>query len=97
MKKLLLCLITLVMAYNSSYAGREDVKWYLPKGVETFNKEIPTPETVLGFKTGEKHITYDQILIYMRRLAAVSPRIKIIEQGFTPAYTALSIRYSFTD
>ena len=83
MKKLLLCLVTIVMAYTSSYAAGQDVKWYLPKGVETFNSNIPSPEKVLGFKTGERHITYDQVLIYMRRLAEISPRVQIIEQGFT--------------
>lgn len=83
MKKLLFCLITLVMAYTSSYAAGQDVKWYLPKGVETFNSNIPSPEKVLGFKTGERHITYDQVLIYMRKLAEISPRVQIIEQGFT--------------
>jgi hypothetical protein len=71
------------MAYTSSYASGQDVKWYLPKGIETFNSQIPSPESVLGFKTGERHITYDQVLIYMRRLAELSPRVQIIEQGYT--------------
>lgn len=83
MKKLIICALIIFTAYNFSYAQGQDIKWFLPSGVEKFNGNVPTPESILGFKGGERHITYDQVLIYMRKLAEISPRVKIIEQGYT--------------
>ncbi|MBP6365656.1 MAG: peptidase M14, partial [Bacteroidales bacterium] len=83
MKRALMCLLFLITAYGFNYAQGKELIWYMPEGVENFNSKIPAPEKVLGFKSGERHITYDQVLIYMRRLAELSPRVKIIEQGYT--------------
>ena len=83
MKRALMCLLFLITAYGFNYAQEKELIWYMPEGVENFNSKIPSPEKVLGFKSGERHITYDQVLIYMRRLAELSPRVKIIEQGYT--------------
>lgn len=48
-------------------------------------RAIPTPESFLGFKLGadEKLATYDQSIAYLRKLAAASPSIKLVEAGKT--------------
>lgn len=47
--------------------------------------QVPTPESVLGFKPGTdmKLATYDQVIDYLKALAAASPRLKIVEAGKT--------------
>ena len=48
-------------------------------------QRIPTPEAVFGFPVGAdyKLFNYEQSIGYFRRLAASSPRIKLIEVGRT--------------
>ena len=55
---------------------------YLPPAV-TYDPEIPTPESVLGFAVGERHVRHDQLVAYMRALAESSDRIRIEETGRT--------------
>jgi len=47
--------------------------------------QIPTPESVLGFKPGAdmKLATYDQTIDYFKKLAASSPCLKLLEAGRT--------------
>lgn len=47
--------------------------------------QIPTPESVLGFKPGAdmKLATYDQAIDYFKKLAASSPSLKLMEAGRT--------------
>ncbi len=57
--------------------------------------QVPTPESVLGFKPGAdmKLATYDQAIDYLKKLAASSPGLKLMEAGKTTqgrvAYYAL--------
>ena len=57
--------------------------------------QVPTPESVLGFKPGAdmKLATYDQAIDYLKKLAASSPCLKLMEAGKTTqgrvAYYAL--------
>ena len=46
---------------------------------------VPTPESVLGFKLGADNrlATYDQSIAYLKKLAAASPSIKVVEAGRT--------------
>ena len=46
---------------------------------------IPTPESVFGFKPGadNKLATYDQTIAYLKKLAAASPSIRLVEAGRT--------------
>ena len=48
-------------------------------------KGLPTPESVFGFKPGadNKLATYDQTIDYLKKLAAASPSIKLVEAGKT--------------
>ncbi len=59
-----------------------DLSYYLPQDV-TYNEDIPKPQDVLGYIPGEWHASHDQILNYMRALAAASPRISIENRGRT--------------
>ncbi len=47
---------------------------------------IPSPESVLGFTPGsDRHLMdYGQLVDYLQRLAAVSPRVEMREVGLTP-------------
>tara|TARA_R110001632_G_scaffold33772_6_gene86556 strand:- start:4261 stop:6705 length:2445 start_codon:yes stop_codon:yes gene_type:complete len=56
--------------------------YYLPQNV-TYNSEIPTPESVIGFVPGEWHVSHDKLSEYMRTLAAASDRISIENRGST--------------
>ncbi|SNR15251.1 M14 family metallopeptidase [Tenacibaculum jejuense] len=81
MKKIFtLLLLTVIL---SSFAqSKLDLSYYLPKNV-TYNKNIPTPKSIIGHEVGEWHITHDKLLYYMKALAKVSDRIVIEERGKT--------------
>ena len=49
----------------------------------SFNKDIPSPETYLGYAIGEQHTRHDQIVSYFYRLAEVSDRASIEVYGKT--------------
>jgi len=59
-----------------------DLSYYLPKGY-TYNPAIPTPEQVLGYQVGDWHVTHDQLVMYMKAVAAASNRVIIQETGRT--------------
>ena len=59
-----------------------NLNYYLPQNVN-YNKNIPTPESVLGFQIGEWHTTHDKLVQYMYTLANVSDRITIEKRGET--------------
>ncbi len=56
--------------------------YYLPKNT-TYNPEIPTPQSVLGYVPGKWHVTHDKLVSYMKALAKASPRITIENRGNT--------------
>ena len=68
----LLCLVCLC----SVPAGAKELSYFLPKGVE-YDEKIPTPESVLEFQTGERHITHHQLVTYVTKIAELSPRVTI--------------------
>jgi hypothetical protein len=59
-----------------------DLSYYLPKEY-TYNPAIPTPEQVLGYQVGDWHVTHDQLVMYMKAVAAASDRVIIQETGRT--------------
>ncbi|MCH2195110.1 M14 family metallopeptidase [Kordia sp.] len=61
---------------------KPSLSYYLPKDV-TYNKTIPTPESVLGHEVGKWHVTHDKLVMYMKTLAASSDRITIEDRGKT--------------
>ncbi|WP_431164422.1 M14 family metallopeptidase [Tenacibaculum halocynthiae] len=79
MKKLLLCLFFISIHIK---AQEIDLSYYLPKNV-SYNKNIPTPKSVIGHEVGEWHITHDKLVSYMKALAKSSDRISIEDRGKT--------------
>src|SRR5690554_4345804 len=59
-----------------------DFDYYLPEGY-TYDPSIPTPASVLGYQVEEWHVSHDQVVMYMKALAAASDRIQIEEYGRT--------------
>jgi len=68
----------LALVANLSWA--QDLSYYLPKGY-TYNPKVPTPKQVLGYEVGEWHVTHDQLVNYMKAVAATSDRVKFEETG----------------
>lgn len=75
------CILLLLVSVSLS-AQQVDLSYYLPKGV-TYNKNIPTPKSVIGHEIGEWHVTHDKLVMYMKALANVSDRISIETRGTT--------------
>lgn len=80
MKKLLLAL--LATSTISSAIGQVKADYFLPKN-ETYHKDIPTPEEIIGHPVGKWHVSHDKLSEYMRTLAATSNRIQIENRGVT--------------
>ncbi len=75
--------ISLLLVFLSGFTyAQVDMNYYLPEGL-TYNPNIPTPKSVLGYHPGERHVSHDQLLYYMREVAAASNRIQINEIGKT--------------
>ncbi|WP_299245010.1 M14 family metallopeptidase [uncultured Aquimarina sp.] len=75
--------IILSLLFFSSFSQENlSLDYYLPKGV-SYNPEIPTPQSVLGFVPGKWHVTHDKLVEYMKALAEASPRITIEDRGKT--------------
>ena len=65
----------------AAFAQKQPLTYYLPD--ITYDKNLPTPEAYLGYQIGEWHVSHDQLLGYMKTLAAASPRAKLVEHGRT--------------
>ncbi|MCH1538892.1 MAG: M14 family metallopeptidase [Flavobacteriaceae bacterium] len=81
MKKLYFLIACLTIC-STAIAQTIDASYYLPKN-HSYNKEIPTPESILGFTVGEWHVSHDKLSEYMRALAKASDRISIENRGST--------------
>ncbi len=53
--------------------------YYLPN--ISYNPAIPTPQSWLGYQIGQFHASHDQLLGYIRAVAASSDRIQLVEYG----------------
>ena len=61
MKKLLLALMA-TSTINSAI-GQVNADYFLPKN-ETYHKDIPTPEEIIGHPVGKWHANHDKLGIY---------------------------------
>lgn len=62
-------------------ASSQELSYYLPAG-QQYRATVPEPETIIGHKVGEWHITHDRLVLYMKALAAAAPdRIKLEVMG----------------
>ena len=82
MKKICLSLLALIYLNASSQDYHVSLDYFLPNNL-TYNSEIPTPASVIGYELGDWHITHDKLLQYMYRLAESSDRISIENRGET--------------
>lgn len=74
-----LCLLTSCFIFGQS---QTDLSYYLPQNT-TYDKSIPTPQSIIGHEVGEWHITHDKLVEYMKALAASSDRITLENRGTT--------------
>ncbi len=81
MKILYLLAFGLLLSATSLHAQKMPLSYYLPE--IAYDAKIPTPEAYFGFQIGEWHISHDQQYAYMRKLAELSPRVKLVEHGRT--------------
>jgi hypothetical protein len=58
------------------------LSYYLPKGVK-YDPAIPTPDKILGFLPGDRHISHDQLFYYAKAISELSPRIHFEVMGYT--------------
>ncbi|MEO1410041.1 MAG: M14 metallopeptidase family protein [Bacteroidota bacterium] len=49
--------------------------YYLP--ATSYDENIPSPESVLGYPVGKWHATHDQLVHYLTRLAEAAPRVRL--------------------
>lgn len=78
-------IFTLLFVSLSTVSFSQDslsLEYYLPKNT-TYNPQIPTPQSILGYIPGKWHVTHDKLVSYMQALAAASPRITIEDRGKT--------------
>ncbi len=77
----LLSILVFTLIFNVTFAQKMPLTYYLPD--ISYDTGIPTPEAFLGYQIGEWHISHDQQLAYMRKLAELSPRITLTEYART--------------
>ncbi|NEM98053.1 M14 metallopeptidase family protein [Pontibacter burrus] len=82
MKKLYAIVVTALFLCTQWAQAQTTLTYYLPKDV-SYNKNIPTPQQVLGYEVGEWHVSHDQLVMYMRHMAQASDRITLAEYGRT--------------
>jgi len=81
MKKGLLLLA--FISFSATFSQEKiNLNYYLPQDL-TYNSNIPTPESILGFQVGEWHASHDKLVQYMYALADASDRITIENRGKT--------------
>ncbi len=74
-------LFSVCFLLHGAFAQKLPLTYYLPD--ISYDSSIPTPEAFFGYQIGEWHLSHDQQLTYMRKLAEVSPRITITEYART--------------
>jgi hypothetical protein len=72
-------LCTLCITFVSAQVNLD---YYLPEGI-SYDESIPTPESIIGHRVGEWHITHDKLLLYMNEIARVSDRAILEPYGYT--------------
>jgi hypothetical protein len=60
-----------------------DINYFIPEGNYSFNKQIPQPNSILGFEIGQQHADWNNVLDYMKALETASGRVSIKQFGRT--------------
>ncbi len=67
----------------STILQAQELSYYLPQDI-SYNKSIPTPESIIGHHVGEWHVTHDRLVNYMKAIASAAPdRVKLEVMGRT--------------
>ncbi|MDR1602352.1 MAG: hypothetical protein LBS42_07990 [Tannerella sp.] len=82
MKKYLFVTVFFVFNLCRTIGQTADLSYYLPRS-DSYDRKIPTPESILGFQIGEWHVSHEQVLNYIRAVAAVSDRVKPVHYGYS--------------
>ncbi len=77
MKYRMIALFLGVFCFYLNANAQKPLSYFLPK--TTYNNQIPTPESVLGYQVGEYHVGHDQMVYYMKALANASDRVTLKE------------------
>ena len=75
-----------ILSFTLISFGQENINldyYFSQQDISTLNKDIPSPESVIGHPVGKWHISHDKLVEYMRKLASTSERITIEERGKT--------------
>ena len=75
-----ICLISVLSC--SILSSQVNLNYYLDED-HPYNPNIPQPKEILGYEVGSWHVSHDQLVNYMYRLAASSDRISIENRGRT--------------
>ena len=70
-----------LMAQANDGSLKKDISYYLPN--IKYNAAITSPEAWLGYQVGEWHVSHDQLVGYLKLLAAESDRVDYTEYGRT--------------
>lgn len=73
---MLLCLIF------SATTNSEPLAYYFPDKPD-YQSEIPTPQSILGFNVGDRHVRHDQLIEYFRALSESSDNVQLEQIGLT--------------
>ena len=60
----------------------EPISYFQIDGVN-YDASIPTPDERFGFGLGDRPVRHDQMVAYLRELAAISPRMSVETIGYT--------------
>jgi len=72
-------LMLLILTHTSAQYGLD----YYFSHQFLINPDIPSPEDVLDYQIGHKHVDHDHLVTYMRTLSTVSDRIRMETYGYT--------------
>jgi hypothetical protein len=64
------------------FAQSVALDYYLPQA-ESYDPVLPPPADLLGYQVGEWHVSHDQLVHFMTRMAALSPRLSVDTIGYT--------------
>lgn len=82
MRKISGLLFCLALALGAAAQEPVALDYFLPDTCN-YDKNIPTPSSVLGFEVGEYQITPEQGVAYIKALAAASDRVLLRQYGWT--------------
>ena len=66
----------------TNLAAQVDLSYYLPQGI-SYDRSVPTPQSVLGHEIGQWHVSHDKLVNYMVAVAEASDRVTLSEYGRT--------------